>query len=839
MAARCAGTRPPRRAAGVGWRGLLGVLVLLLGFTAPAAGGTAAVELERVARPGPWPVVSGLIGYRGRLWLANSVRFRNHNSADLYSYAPDTGTTRYEAHLFSQDAGTPLVAGGLLYWPFEDPRFSMARGELMITNGTDWRWVAMSAGEVFHVHDMAELDGALYAATSAWRAGLQRSRDGGRSWRPVYDHDTPPGRVSRFTGLALLNGRLYASLAGPAADQPKLLALREPGPLQPLAGWPPGRRATILAVHDGWLYARHRDADGARVWRTDGRRAQPVPGLDEFNVRAMAAAGRALLAVARSGAGGVLLRRGEAGEWRVIDELRDAAPVDVAVYRGDIYVGTQGPGGRGALWRARLDAGSQDPPPAPPLPPRPARPLEPAARAALLDELDAALKGAADFGAYRKRLAAVLQRLSAARDPEVGAALSRRLGSTDPSATLAVFGGAYETPLKRANDWFLLRAIGLNGHGEVPVELLSLPWDEPRNDAAKYFHPAPAAAWAAARIGQSTEATLDALVERLGRQEPEWLRGDWVGALATLSGERFGHDPRAWRQWRRAYRGMVPLPGGTFTMGAASGPEAETPAHPVSLSRFYLDRHETTNDELARFVAATGHVTDAERAGWGWHWDGAWHRVTGADWRHPRGPDSSIEGRGDHPVVQVSWHDARAYCAWRGKRLPTEAEWERAARGREGRRFAWGDAPVTASDGTPRASYGTDACCAASGADGFMYTAPVGSFPQGRSPAGIHNLTGNVWEWVLDSFDKDFYRRSPRDNPRNLAEDHPRVIRGGGWGNNPAGLRATLRHANPPAYALSMVGIRCAKDPPQAACGPAWTPRNGGAYNEAANGGLC
>lgn len=258
-------------------------------------------------------------------------------------------------------------------------------------------------------------------------------------------------------------------------------------------------------------------------------------------------------------------------------------------------------------------------------------------------------------------------------------------------------------------------------------------------------------------------------------------------------------------------------------MGSDSGSEAEVPVHEVFLPRFYIDRYETTNKEFARFVRATGHVTDAKRSGVGWHWDGEWHRVAGADWRHPRGPDSSIRDIGDHPVVQVSWRDARAYCAWRGKRLPTEAEWEHAARGAGGRIFAWGDEPVS-SDGVNRASYGTDDCCGISDADGFLYTAPVGSFPAGRSPRGVHDLTGNVWEWVLDSYDKDFYRRSPRLDPRNLAKGKPKVIRGGGWGNNPWGLRATLRHANPPDYALSMVGIRCAKDPPAKPAGAISSP---------------
>lgn len=261
--------------------------------------------------------------------------------------------------------------------------------------------------------------------------------------------------------------------------------------------------------------------------------------------------------------------------------------------------------------------------------------------------------------------------------------------------------------------------------------------------------------------------------------------------------------PSAWPE-------MVAIPAGTLRMGAEDGDAAERPVHAVALSAFAIDRFETTNAEFSAFVAAIAHVTDAERAGVGWHWDGAWHEVRGADWRHPRGPASTIEGRARHPVVQVSWRDARAYCAWRGKRLATEAEWERAARGGGDRIYPWGDAPPR--EGTRyRASYGSDHCCRADSGDGYLFTAPVGNFPLSRSPFGVEDRAGNVWEWVEDSFDETFYARAPAVDPINDAPAPRKVIRGGGWGNDPRGLRSTLRHANPPDIGLSMVGIRCAR----------------------------
>jgi formylglycine-generating enzyme required for sulfatase activity len=255
---------------------------------------------------------------------------------------------------------------------------------------------------------------------------------------------------------------------------------------------------------------------------------------------------------------------------------------------------------------------------------------------------------------------------------------------------------------------------------------------------------------------------------------------------------------------------MVSIPIGTLQMGSTDGELAERPVHPVVVSTFMIDRLETTNVEFAGFIAATGQLTDAERTGVGWHWEGMWREVRGADWRHPHGSGSSIDSLARHSVVQVSWSDARAYCAWRGKRLATEAEWERAARGAGGRRYPWGNEPPRVG-GRHRASYGSDRCCVADAGDGYLFTAPVGSFPLGRSPFGVEDLAGNVWEWVEDWFDEAFYGRSLGSDPVNRTPVGRKVIRGGGWGNDPWGLRSTLRHANPPDICLSMVGIRCAR----------------------------
>ncbi|MFQ5791758.1 MAG: formylglycine-generating enzyme family protein, partial [Acidobacteriota bacterium] len=362
----------------------------------------------------------------------------------------------------------------------------------------------------------------------------------------------------------------------------------------------------------------------------------------------------------------------------------------------------------------------------------------------------------------------------------------------------------------------LLRAIALNGHGKVSPDLLLEPWTGRPNRSEKYLYLPSAAAWAAAQVGQADDDTIGILIAGLGRTDrPRWVEGDFIGALTALTGRRFGYDKAAWQAWwerRRAglVEEMVQIPAGTLLMGSDDGGPAERPVHSVFLPAFSIDRFETTNGEFAAFAATTGHITNAEASGAGWDWDGRWAKVKGADWRHPHGLSSSIQGLENHPVVQVSWIDAQAYCRWRGKRLPTEAEWERAARGDGGRTYPWSNRPP--HDGKRyRASYGSDRCCRADAGDDYLFTAPVGSFPLGRSPFGLEDMAGNVWEWVEDWFDQEFYRRSPSENPVNDTPGKRRVIRGGGWGNNPSGLRSTLRHANPPDIGLSMVGFRCAR----------------------------
>lgn len=267
---------------------------------------------------------------------------------------------------------------------------------------------------------------------------------------------------------------------------------------------------------------------------------------------------------------------------------------------------------------------------------------------------------------------------------------------------------------------------------------------------------------------------------------------------------------------------MVYVPAGEFVMGAsASDPEAqpdEHPQHKVYLEAFWIDATEVTNAQFARFVQATGYQTEGERAGTGRFFETItrkWRESSRVNWRHPHGLFSSLKGLEAHPVVHISWNDAQAYCAWAGKRLPTEAEWEKAARGTDGRLYPWGNSRpagelLNFADRrlpVPWADQAVD--------DGYRFTAPVGSYPAGASPYGALDMAGNVWEWVADWYDEAYYAGSPASDPPGPPSGTSHVLRGGSWYDDAGGVRSTDRAAWPylPNVTSAVVGFRCARSP--------------------------
>jgi serine/threonine-protein kinase len=271
---------------------------------------------------------------------------------------------------------------------------------------------------------------------------------------------------------------------------------------------------------------------------------------------------------------------------------------------------------------------------------------------------------------------------------------------------------------------------------------------------------------------------------------------------------------------------MVLVPEGSFEMGSGgfgwirlSGPRLhlfpdERPGHKVLLDTFWIDRTEVTVGMFRAFVADSGYVSTAERDGWGKPWrdgpkDDEWPKLPGTDWRHPGGPGSTTSA--DHPVVQVSWEDATAYCAWAGGSLPSEAQWEKAARGTDGRRFPWGNS----FDGMKLNACGAECPVErwrdSGHDDGHPRTSPVGSFPAGASPYGAQDMAGNVWEWVADWYSAGYDGDAPSRNPRGPSTGTLRAMRGGAWydGEAEAWATCTVRHQNPPWDRYEDVGFRC------------------------------
>lgn len=306
--------------------------------------------------------------------------------------------------------------------------------------------------------------------------------------------------------------------------------------------------------------------------------------------------------------------------------------------------------------------------------------------------------------------------------------------------------------------------------------------------------------------------------------------------------------------------GMLLIPGGTFAMGADNNQAGndEYPKHLVKVDSFLMDEHEVTNAQFEKFVNATGYITTAEKKP---NWEDLkktvppgtpkppdsvlvaaslvfkqtnqevdlndynqwWSWVPGADWKHPQGPGSNIKGKDNYPVVQVSWYDAVAYCKWAGKRLPTEAEWEWAARGGlKNNIYPWGNEGV--NNGKPKANtwegnfpYYNNA------KDGFVRVAPVKSFaPNGYK---LYDMAGNVWEWCSDWFDANYYSTlkglvvNPKGSDKSFDPDEPyaekKSLRGGSFLCNDSycsGYRNSRRMKSSPDTGLEHTGFRCVKN---------------------------
>lgn len=353
-----------------------------------------------------------------------------------------------------------------------------------------------------------------------------------------------------------------------------------------------------------------------------------------------------------------------------------------------------------------------------------------------------------------------------------------------------------------------------------------------------------------ANFNLSTRHFIIALVVVLG--------GVFLGYLVTKQHEgprpankpsALGHDlPQLAKPPEN--NGMIWIPGGTFWMGSTDGGSDEKPVHQVTVDGFWMDKTEVTNEQFEKFAHATSYVTVAERKPDPKDFPGVaaddlvpgsvvfspppgdvplnnhyvwWKYLPGANWRHPEGPDSTIVGRERHPVVHVCWDDAVAYAKWAGKRLPTEAEWEFAARGGLDRQpYIWGQEQAPQGK-LPANIWQGKFPNENTLADGFRGTAPAASFPP--NGYGLFDLAGNVWEWCQDWYRPDYYAKSSDRNPPGPEDSFDpnepglkkKVMRGGSYLCSDLyciGYRPGARMKSSPDTGLSHTGFRCTRSGP-------------------------
>lgn len=320
------------------------------------------------------------------------------------------------------------------------------------------------------------------------------------------------------------------------------------------------------------------------------------------------------------------------------------------------------------------------------------------------------------------------------------------------------------------------------------------------------------------------------------------VAGLGVGVLAIGWGGEF--DPTS--DPDDAEPAMVRVPGGTFLMGRDNGPADERPVHEVTVAPFDMDATEVTVGQFAKFVKATGYVTTSEKVPDPRKYPNAepaylkpgsavfvpmdvpldspvwWRYIAGANWRHPEGPESSVKGKKNYPVVQITWDDATAYAKWAGKRLPTEAEWEFAARGGlERKAYCWGDQKNGADGKWYANAFQGKFPARDDGSDGFAGLSPVKSFPP--NGYGLYDMSGNAWEWCSDWYDPSYYAGSPKDNPQGPAsgalvegESQPQRVRRGGsfLCDDSYCFRyvPSARDKNPTDSCANHTGFRCVRD---------------------------
>ena len=243
---------------------------------------------------------------------------------------------------------------------------------------------------------------------------------------------------------------------------------------------------------------------------------------------------------------------------------------------------------------------------------------------------------------------------------------------------------------------------------------------------------------------------------------------------------------------------MVFVKGGCFNMGSKDVDSDEKPIHEVCVDDFYISKYEVTVDEFKKFIDATGYKTDAEKKGYSWIYEGELKKKNGVTWKCDVKGENRLSSEYNHPVIHVSWNDAKAYCEWKGGRLPTEAEWEYAARG------------GNKSNGYKYSGSNNISDIAWYTSNSGSKTHKVGT--KQANELGIYDMSGNVWEWCNDWYGSNYYKSSPRNNPQGPSSGSHRVIRGGSWHSLASGCRVANRLHVTPDSTFNNLGFRLVRN---------------------------
>lgn len=504
------------------------------------------LQLKTIAQVGPWPVASRLVGYRGRLWFAGSVKGVNHNSADIWSLDPATGDLRYERSLFSQDAGVPMVRDGLLYWPFEDALMSYGNGVIAITDGENWTQRTIPGDPIFHTYQMLDWDSGMLALTAARGTELRLTMDGGRSWLEMVRQPGSQRNIARLTELTPFNGAVYAVLRDDNERRLTRWSGEAGTQFEDVQPWPRHRFVNGLAVHRGALYALVGRGAAREIWRHDGSESYRVGPVGRHVD--LASDGERLWLVTRDG---MLLSSHNGTDWLREGQLSGGRPRELAVIDGALFAAGAGDEERGIVWGPE---GHNISTPTFMAPVTNLHPHGPQTTDwnAKGREIDRLLADPAVFAEHG--IGPILVPLiEAARQGAPDGFFADRLATPIGNGEFDGFGGDMRLQSGDVGVVLVLSAMAQARKPEVPLRYLLQRWRSEPNSYEKYFEPPMAAIHAVAQSRQGDVATVDALLERLDySDDPDWLRSHIIGALTAATGQHFGYDIAAWKAWNAA-----------------------------------------------------------------------------------------------------------------------------------------------------------------------------------------------------------------------------------------------------------------------------------------------